>query len=585
MKKMIAMLMATVLLLGATAFLLVGCGGGGSTPGGTVVGKTGAKLLLANERLGVSFIDMEDGIFGGAEDALQGMAAQGRSFASTEGLTALSATTLSESPMITDIVSASRNYTAFNETVDQSVTLAERGADMIRMMKEHVRVLDTWVTWGETKMLLHVEQNSELLLCVDNTLSYACYRTRLENGKEKYDLIQVHHNDALAIRASYMKNELYECSHMAGNAGDYLGFSAQKVGDDWECLSYSYHPENAQPFGFEYVILSADLCFKAIKEPIDGEIRQIVLSSKDRSEDVLSLTEFETESVYSIYLGAFSGYQGVLKNGSTEYDCNVVLADGSLLSSANRVGEGEVGVQYTVIFESAWGTECEVAFSITGGTPDQRNAIFAAYLDGIGIRRGETMTALLSDINRARAEVAAVNNGYKWNGYEISNAAGCNSAINAEKARFQFFSDAFDAYRDYPEIDANDVSATQLASFAELVDATATVSVAEDKTVTVTDAGACVTDLTLFERGENYHLAFALMGGGGLIHLSGYDKVETVLEGDRLELATEHTTFSVAGIAAGEYVIVMYASTADGIRSSKPSVIGSVIIEAPLEAE
>ena len=582
MKKAIACLILTVTLI-ISALTLNGCDKEKNSQN-PVLGKTGAMLLLANERLSGRMIDEGDSIFENAEEALVGMADQGRSFIAACSSSENEAQIMSvaaESSMITDIANPSRSYTQFNETVYQSVSLAERGADMIKMMKENVRVLDTWVVMGNTKMLLHVEENSEILLYQEQLFSYACFRTRMEDGTEKYELIQINPTEGYTVRASYIKGELYECSNSMPSRGidsedDYFGFSAQKSNNGWECVEYRYYPENEFKFNFEYVILSDDLSFKATKSPVDGSIKMIVLSSGDRSEDIMAIEESENQSNYHLYLGAFNGYRGVMNNGG-EYDCNLVLADGTVLENSTRATEGEVGISYTLIFDSAWGTECEIVFTINGGTADERNAKISDYIKEIGITRSESMSDLLSDINKSREVATEVDRDFKWNGYSNSTADGREAGHAVETAKFDFFYDAFEKYADNTEISIDDVSLSRLASFADMINTSANVTV-EGTAINVKSAAATVSDLTLFTAGDNYHLAFALMDADGLIHLSGYEKVGGALSGESLTLTAENITLSINDIAAGKYDIVMYASTSDGIRSSKPAVIGNVII-------
>jgi hypothetical protein len=77
MKKIVSKFISAVALVSVMALLLSGCFQGDKNP---VLGKDGAMLLLANERMSGEMLDKSDGIFSDAENALLGMADQGREF-------------------------------------------------------------------------------------------------------------------------------------------------------------------------------------------------------------------------------------------------------------------------------------------------------------------------------------------------------------------------------------------------------------------------------------------------------------------------------------------------------------------------
>ena len=582
MKKIVSKLISAVALVSAMALLLSGCFLGGGDP---VLGKDGAMLLLANERMSGEMLDKNDSIFRDAENALIGMADQGREFLTAyerEEEESFTARMASSSNLETNIATPGRSYTQFNETVLQSVFLAERGAENIRTMKERVRVLDTWVSFSKTKMLLHVEENSELLLVQDEYFDSICYRTRLEDGSERYDLIQFYHDTDYAVRASYIKNQLYDCnmiSRVSTGEYDYIGFVAEKVGETWECLEYRYFPENEIPYDYSYVIMTEELCFKAHKGMyVDGEVDGIVLSSDDRTVDIINMTSNEDVSRYSIYIGAYEGYRGVLVGGRDEFDNNLVLADGTVLPNNYTAPDGEVSIEFIVRYETAWGIEFEMSFMIRGESPMARNEIFADYLRQIGIRyKGATTEELLDKMNQAKNLIDKIDSNFEWNGYPIGTHDGSKAAHAVEYEIIDNFIRVFDSYKNHPEVKHSDIRNLSLASFAEMENASYEF-VADGNVVTVVSASATVRDLALFTSGEKYHLAFALMSDTGLVHINGYEKHEVVLAGDSLTLEASNVELNLNGIAPGQYQLVMYASTSDGIRSTLATVIGNVTV-------
>ena len=587
MKNIVSKVISAFILVSTVSILLTGC----FSKGDPVVGKEGALLLLANERMRGEMLDKNDGIFRDAEEALVGMANQGREFLTAyEGIEndkeAFTARMASSSNLVTDIAAPGRSYTQFNETVLNSVTLAERGAENIRLMKERVRVLDTWVVFDDgSKMLLHVEENSELLLAQNEYYDFICYRTRLEDGTERYDLMQFARKEGYSIRAGYIKNRLYDCNMISKTDGgeyEYIGFVAQMVEDRWECLEYRYIPQNEIPYDYSYVIMNDDLCFKAYKfmsgEGEVGEVNNLVLSSDDRTVDIVTMDEREDITTYNIFVGAYEGYRGVLVGGKDEYDNNLVLGDGTVLENYIEAQEGEVGVKYIVKYETAWGTEFEMSFIVRGGSHDERNAAFAEYLEKIGIRyKDATTEELLDRMNRARELLSEVDRDFEWNGYPIGTHEGSRAAHAVEMELIDRFLGVIEEYKNSPEVNYSDIKNLDLASFAELENASFDFEI-EGNAVRIASASATVTDLTLFTEGERYHLAFALMDEEGLVHINGYEKNEIALTSDLLTLRAENIVLNLSGIAVGQYKLVMYASTSDGIRSTEAYVIGEVTV-------
>lgn len=582
MKKLVTKLISAVALVSAMALLLSGCFQGDKNP---VLGKDGAMLLLANERMSGEMLDKNDGIFSDAENALLGMADQGREFLTAyEAEESFTVRMASSSNLVTDIAAPGRSYTQFNETVLQSVTLAERGAEKIKMMKEMVRALDTWVVFDDgSKMLLHVEENSELLLAQDEYYDFVCYRTRLEDGTERYDLMQFARKEGYSIRAGYIKNRLYDCNMISKTDGgeyEYIGFVAQMVEDRWECLEYRYIPQNEIPYDYAYVIMNDELCFRAYKNMHgegNGEIGNIVLSSDDRTVDILTMEEMANITMYKIFVGAFDGYRGVLI-GEDEYDNNLVLEDGTVLENYTEAPEGEVSINFIVRYESAWGTEFEMSFDVRGGSYSERNAAFAEYIEKIGIRyEGDTTENLLAKMNDARNLLDEIDRDFKWNGHPIGTHEGSRAAHKEEQRLIEQFADTLGEYKNNPEVSYSEIKDLDLASFAELENISFDLEDGEN-VVNIASASATVSDLTLFILGEKYHLAFALMDDSGIIHIEGYEKQEVTLDGESITLSANNIKLDLEEIAAGEYKIVMYASTSDGIRSTLATVIGNVTV-------
>lgn len=569
MKKTVALLLIMIMCVS----VLSGCFGTGSS----VTGKAGAMLALANERLRGNFTG-KNNLFGGAVEDLKNMADLGESFA--ESFKLLNNSNYTDAD---DIVSADRNNTQFNEAVMRSVSLAERGTEHITHMKERVRVLDTWVEIGNEKLLLHVEENSELLISEDKKYeeSFVCYRTRDEKGIERYELLIDAKQTGYTMRALYIEDQVYDYMETYSTPGTdeehYLGFSAVNVNGVWQCMENRYHYDSyGARFEFNHVILTDDLCFSAGLNP-DSEVYGIYMSTSDRKVDIISAFEDDSTSYYLIQLGAFSGYKGIYDDGSRNQ--SIVLADDTRVQIPFESEELSIG--RLLLMESAWGKECEIEVRMDQGTIDSRRAAVKNLLEGWGLECVEPLDNVFKKISEARAMAIDINRDATWNGESIHDTDGNFRALETEKAKFSTLVGYFEEYKDKEVIQASLFGGfSPLAQFAPITSASGNATAAADgRSFDLSGISATVEDLTLFSAGEEYYLAVGLQNSSGIIHLEGYERTLVKCEGESITLTLPSGTVDVSEIAPGSYDIVIYASTDDGIRSSKPHTVGAIVIK------
>jgi hypothetical protein len=132
----------------------------------------------------------------------------------------------------------------------------------------------------------------------------------------------------------------------------------------------------------------------------------------------------------------------------------------------------------------------------------------------------------------------------------------------------------FDAIKDAEVIDFNDKEAVSLKiKFAPIVSQTSASVKNEGRTVSVSDFTVSVKDTLLFVVGEKYKVGFAIVGtnantNSGLVHIDFNETLETEYVGEAVFKVNQTASFEIPVLAEGEYTLVSYISTADGIRSS-----------------
>ena len=128
-----------------------------------------------------------------------------------------------------------------------------------------------------------------------------------------------------------------------------------------------------------------------------------------------------------------------------------------------------------------------------------------------------------------------------------------------------------DAIKDAEMIDFSNTEIMELnIHFAPITAQKATAVKNEGLLVSVTELALTVEDTTLLVENEPYMVNFALVGTGsqGLTHVTLGETQTASYDGGSTFTVTQTTTFEIPVLVPGDYTVVAYISTADGIRMS-----------------
>ncbi|MBE6684070.1 MAG: hypothetical protein E7592_00255 [Ruminococcaceae bacterium] len=556
------------------------------------------KLLLADERLNGKLIEDGDSIFAGGEEALRELASRAKENLNVQILTASGGASecLKPSAISSNVVSLgdtssemtefdeiSRNYEEFELTTRVIVDQAERAADMIKFVKNYIRILDTWVgnpAVQDEEVYLHVEENSETIFQRYGDSITVCHRYKNELGEDVYEICTQSSFDML--RFTYIAGKKYEMIYRMNDGARYQGISANNDKGYWEVFDMIYDSGWVEyPFDTNFIIMKDDICYKAGYSLREGSNINYTITTADRKSDLMLIGENSYTTLFDVKLAGFEGYYGVVNivpgNMGT-----LKLADGTLI----ELGELDISGlndQYTAAIngiyasESAFGCEGSIIITINGEDPAVRRALLMEILASWGISCKYDMSHTFEAVDRAGSEFVMMRKYLKWNGHDVNTMEGLLAGVAVERALFDEFISKYDAIKDAPVVQIGTEAADLLVRFAPIADITCGEISAKGLEVTVSDISLTVNDMLLFVENEEYKIAFAMKSldeDGGLTHIE-VDTAAALYDGaDSLTVTAQDLTFMLPMLSPGDYSLVAYVATADGIRSSMYTELG-----------
>ncbi|MBQ2987919.1 MAG: hypothetical protein IJD59_02315 [Clostridia bacterium] len=627
MKKLICLTLVFVLIL--TAF--AGCGkkpggdlntdegmqnpGNQDRPGGQklpIVGLEAAKLLLAEERLHAEALGEKKDIFDNGSAVMQNLAARAianlsvtvpQSRLKTEVMTLESGYTfpimrlegedykdgslgdekqnIGKAEVVGDTVEwsefgeVSNSYEYFLNLTNNIVVSANIAADMIAFTKKNIRIVDKWVKMGQDVYYLRVQENEELLCRYDefNDILDVCRRYRNEAGKDVYELYRK--NGGHEERMTYIPGERYELSM------DNVYFTADFSKGYWETYVLGDMPTY---YNISYMIMKDDICFEVAYDPVSGEHNFIKIISADKRTDIVFISENEDTSDLMLQLCAFDG---VVKVTAPKADAgfgedyiyvqnpeNLKLhtANGSIVTTG-RSADGNVRIGGVNVGSYAYGYSAELYLSVIGKNHEERLGYLKAYLAEIGLVCRRDIDTVFNGIQRAYVEIEGLIQFYKWNGFVVTTEENIRAALEAEKARFTEMENYYITLKSDEVIEFDRFTESEyelLVNFAPVTASDVRNAVVDGISISVEHISLTIDDTTLIVKDEPYRVVLALAAANGsLVHVGQEGESASLYGGEgSFTASASNIRLTLPVLGAGEYRVVAYIATADGIRSS-----------------
>lgn len=614
MKKLFALLLLVCLVLP----ILAGCSGTQivtSLPE-WMNGKDALRLMLANERLDVDSLKNAENIFANGVEVLQNLATMSvESLAQYDYAAPLAVTPIaskketSRDGSVVEIdgqIYKFKSFAEYSNSYDYFMNLttgvsstAEQGAELIDNVKKYVRAVDVWVEQGWTQYYLHVEENSETLISRDTNSEAQqfeiCRRTKGADGLNIYEIYIG--SDTSETIMTYIPGKKCEYSHRSKVTDFDHNFLAENTKGYWEVVDVNKAPMH---YNVSCMVIKDDICYDAIYSPsavrdygrreetVDGHVTLLKVISSDRKTDIINVVQNAGSVSAGIALQAFTGYShveytaDVVERIDSEYYMHgygtLVLKNGMRLTEGMKLLDGQVTVHGTnVHFQNKEGKlsgyvpALELEFTPADGATWQ--SLFREFLTLTGLSCTRDMRQVEAGITQAYRELDSFTKYHKWNDSLIISEDTIAAGYQNLDARFKASAAIYTAVKDTEVIDYSDRDKIELRiPFAPITAMNVASVTAEGLFVTVNEISLTVEDTMLFVEGEPYAVHFAMVGveknDQGLVHIAYENAREFVYNGESTFTVSTSAEFDIPFLNVGEYALVAYISTADGIRTS-----------------
>ena len=613
MKRIVSLIVVVAMMLAMLTFLP-------SCKKKIDTGTEAAKLLLANERLDSKALSKID------------LGLNGEKVANLNSGTPLKLTQGSDYMRLSNDLGYSHTWTEFEnhshsmveftqfmKTIENTV---EDVAGDIERMKNKVGVTDKWVEGGflqNEEHMLRVYENMDMLIIKKHRHNalYVCLRYTNESAKNVYEIFsfyQYDDGDSARMRLLYIPGERYEyAGEHANGFSDY--FIAENSRGYWVATRYSIGNQSAS---FWPLIIKDGLGYGGSVEVQDTDrdlglmigflpvakgvsVGPYSVFDPQSNRELFRLTDNGDSGLVEVY---FSGIKGGFVSVSTNEAAldtedniystgnltNLVTTKGSYESlESDKKGEfyfngGYVQHYYGDNFD--YGTiQFRVNYEDGKGLND--------YLVGFGDYAKSIGLELYGDMGNAKNSLFLANefcrnfdSSFEWNGYKMSSY---KNVLSARKVFQDSTSTALGYYeevKDFPKSEDRQKLSNN-ASFAEIANLVIGESTYKDGKINASNIAITITDTALFENGLDYTLKLGLSlcdSNGNPISVNTVAlkaDSENVIKysGGEVVLSAGGEYLLPKNLDGGEYVLVVYATTKDGIRVSEMKKLAFVEIQ------
>lgn len=450
------------------------------------------------------------------------------------------------------------------------------------------------------ELLLKVDAGSEIIFVREESGVSICRRYADQNGKNVYEMYEK--QEDIGFYMLFVEGERYEFTFKE-NAENTMNIVIEKSRGYWNMFTVYDAGEHKNTQTLVSTGDSAFVYYGYINDSGYEFAQFVTLMDEGMNSDVVNVTGPDGTGV-EIFVGAFSG----IGNITTDSD-NLVT---SVTLGSKTINAQDVFEEYGISFNGGaehQGADNFVSLFFETQESDATSAVLKVYdfLSDLGVKCKYNINSIAADANGAVSLAKSFPQYYSWQDVKIENAAGVNSAED------KVWEKAGALYSMYEEVkDAKKVQATSKGvsfegySFAKVDSLGSGHITVEDGVVSVSGLNMKLSNLEVFDAGENYtvNLALAKLDSNSaskyenvkgnidvgvitlcdVVTLAGSTDADytaaVIMEktGGELAAYSSGSSFSLNQSATftlpqsdeyGVYTLVAYAATEEGIRVSE----------------
>ncbi|MBQ9081760.1 MAG: hypothetical protein IJY26_03910, partial [Clostridia bacterium] len=433
-----------------------------------------------------------------------------------------------------------------------------------------------------TKETIYIEQTEDQYTI--------CSRTTSEQAQTVYELYTNYKDPEYTsnTRLKYIPNAYYEYAHEQPETD----FNHYVVIDNsrgyWNMLSF-WLSESLGSGVLQNLVSTDDACYEFVADFRKGEEFNFyyTILSPDLSTDLLTISE--ADSGISLQLNGFKGIQSARSCAESDIidsdgdvagrDLEVVLTNGNVLSPGDTFLDGAVTYDYTGVFPMNIGDVYSGAmqFSVEGASVKERLQTLQEVLSPLGITGKHSMSSVIEYAPEAVTQAHNFGSYYTWNGHYFDSYEGILDGIKVERQKYGVYESAYAEAEKLPKASLGEgENLPNGLDFASVAALTGNASY-KDGALSVENLSLSVNDLTLIKEGERYQLVLALakkedgeLKDSLVVPFENASPTIVTYAGEESVTVTQTATYTLSDkLSSGEYAVVAYAATADGIRVSR----------------
>lgn len=585
----------------------------GCAPGVDAKGTEGAKLLLARDRLHSE--QLEGGV--NFSQAAQASAVSANKRSEVELLAKRTQASLGEG-LVFDSKGFAKSgddyyWTQFPDNTQNSVNFyysymnniehfSARAAEMIDLIKDGVNQTDVWIDFGDNDYMLCVYGEKESLFCRSDSEFSIVTRYVNDEGDSVYERY-VENAEVMAENEEYGRSYfLYIPNKRYEYTAGWGGLEVNRDRGYWTMSQiYRSGVQTLAMFDDISVLKSYSFDANGVKRTVDTAFAV----SPDLDRDLYGISE-NSATVYLCNLEGLSAVKATvtesnldwslfLQDDQTTGDIRYSLSNGNLASLSTQSGveishgdtfaEGKIkyvgtNIDYTFNNGNNWSEnysgEISLEFDSSVTTYEERVEALKTFLRETGLSlKEEGFEAARTRSN----EVGSILDYYTWKGVRLDSTAAQEQCKQINIASFAEYKAAYESKKDAPLIERNLFNSFSGGVKGDFASASVSGGAAayENGKVSVQDLSLRVAQSDLLESGTEYilKLAVARRDENGWIAESEMP-LSNQTAGQSVGYTSGDLTVSLTGegllpmgILNGEYKVVAYAATADGIRVSQ----------------